>query len=58
MGHSSVTKTIIFSQFTKALDLLEHELSENGYTYLRLDGRMSISQRAEAVRVFGKEPQV
>lgn len=52
------TKAILFSQFTTALDLLENELTENGYHFMRLDGRMTIGQRAEAVRAFGKDPSV
>ena len=38
--------------------MLEHELAENGYSFMRLDGRMNISQRAESVRAFAKDPNV
>lgn len=57
-GTRAPTKAILFSQFTKALDLVEHELTENGYKFMRLDGSMSLNQRAEAVRAFGKDPSV
>ena len=57
-GTKSVTKAILFSQFTAALDMLEHQLTENGYCFMRLDGRMTITQRADAVRAFGKDPSV
>ena len=54
----TATKTIIFSQFTKALDLVEHELTENGYRYMRLDGTMTLTQRTESVRVFSRDASV
>ena len=38
--------------------MLEHELAESGYSFMRLDGRMNISQRAESVRAFAKDLNV
>ncbi|KAF2638353.1 hypothetical protein P280DRAFT_456301 [Massarina eburnea CBS 473.64] len=45
-------KTLIFSQWTTLLDLLEVPLSERGIKYQRYDGSMSISDRSEAVNTF------
>lgn len=51
------TKTIIFSQFLGALSLLEEPLRHDNIGYLRLDGSMSLYERAQAVRDFARMPQ-
>ncbi|KAJ3050148.1 hypothetical protein HK097_008860 [Rhizophlyctis rosea] len=43
-------KTIIFSQFTGMLDMLDVPLTRNGYEYERYDGSMSAIQRDQAVK--------
>ena len=53
-----VTKTIVFSQFRGALGLLEDALRGDNTPYLRLDGSMSIMERADVVRDFGRKPEV
>ena len=45
-------KTIVFSQFTTLLDLLEVPMSERGWTYKRYDGSMSANARNDAVLDF------
>ena len=45
-------KTIIFSQFTSLLDLLEFPIHEEGWRYSRYDGSMSASARNDAVTDF------
>ncbi|EEP78640.1 rad8 protein [Uncinocarpus reesii 1704] len=45
-------KTIIFSQFTTLLDLLEVPIMKEGWKYRRYDGSMSPIQRNEAVLEF------
>ncbi|EER30020.1 hypothetical protein D8B26_007300 [Coccidioides posadasii str. Silveira] len=45
-------KTIIFSQFTTLLDLLEVPIMREGWHYRRYDGSMSPIQRNEAVLEF------
>jgi SNF2 family DNA or RNA helicase len=45
-------KTIIFSQFTSLLDLLEVPLSNEKWSYERYDGSMKANDRADAVSDF------
>ena len=52
------TKTIIFCTFTKALDLMQKRLDEAGARWVRLDGKMRLSQRTEATREFALNPEV
>eukprot|EP00871_Galdieria_phlegrea_P006086 jgi/Galph1/965/GphlegSOOS_G5688.1 len=62
MGHgtyeelNTVGKTVIFSQWTSFLDILEVALSDNGLKYYRLDGRLTRSERAKILSDFKKEP--
>ncbi|OIW33112.1 hypothetical protein CONLIGDRAFT_162875 [Coniochaeta ligniaria NRRL 30616] len=52
-------KTIIFSQWTALLDLLEIPMKyELGIKYCRYDGGMSRPQRDEAIRQFVENPRV
>ena len=55
-GHSA----LIFSQFTKALDLLQKHLQEAGIAFQRLDGSTPQQKRKELVEAFqsGKGPPV
>ncbi|KAL9005446.1 MAG: hypothetical protein Q9188_001771 [Gyalolechia gomerana] len=45
-------KTIVFSQFTSLLDLLEIPLYDRGWKYTRYDGSMSATARNDAVLEF------
>ncbi|KAL9132225.1 MAG: hypothetical protein Q9217_000029 [Psora testacea] len=45
-------KTIIFSQFTSLLDLVEVPINAEGWSYRRYDGSMNANQRNEAVLDF------
>ena len=49
-------KTVIFSQFTSFLDLLEEPLKEHGFKFLRLDGKTPAAQRYEMIGTFQKDP--
>ncbi|MGH9333162.1 MAG: DEAD/DEAH box helicase, partial [Vicinamibacteria bacterium] len=49
-------KSLVFSQWTSLLDLLEPELKERGYRFVRLDG--STRNRAEVVERFQRDPEV
>ncbi|KAI7874992.1 hypothetical protein K492DRAFT_137057 [Lichtheimia hyalospora FSU 10163] len=49
-------KTIIFSQFTSMLDLLERPLRENEFKFVRFDGTMSVANRDKALGVFFEDP--
>ncbi|OCK84832.1 hypothetical protein K432DRAFT_288065 [Lepidopterella palustris CBS 459.81] len=50
--NDSTEKTIIFSQFTSLLDLLEVPLNDQNYKYQRYDGSMRANDRADAVNNF------
>lgn len=52
------TRTIVFSTFTSALDLLEQRLRATDIDWVRLDGSMAIQARTDAVRNFARNPQV
>jgi SNF2 family DNA or RNA helicase len=45
-------KTIIFSQFTSLLDLLEVPLARRGWNHVRFDGSMTLKERNAAVTAF------
>lgn len=49
-------KTIIFSQFTSLLDLLEIPIYDRGWKYKRYDGSMSATARNDAVLEFQDKP--
>ncbi|KAJ5905081.1 uncharacterized protein N7473_001997 [Penicillium subrubescens] len=51
-------KTIIFSQFTSLLDLLEVPINRKGWNYVRFDGSMNITERNESVARFTDDPEV
>ncbi|KAI9719292.1 MAG: hypothetical protein M1812_003622 [Candelaria pacifica] len=51
-------KTIIFSQFTSLLDLLEVPIDEQGWGYKRYDGSMSAVQRNQSVVEFTDRPEI
>ncbi|KAJ1088340.1 hypothetical protein NDU88_001497 [Pleurodeles waltl] len=51
------TKSVIVSQFTSFLSLIETPLRESGFLFTRLDGSMTQKKRVEAIRSFqSKEP--
>ncbi|KAF2789501.1 hypothetical protein K505DRAFT_284337 [Melanomma pulvis-pyrius CBS 109.77] len=49
-------KTIIFSQWTSFLDLLQPHLAANNITYTRIDGSMSATQRDTALEALDYDP--
>ncbi|RPA97556.1 hypothetical protein L873DRAFT_1771102 [Choiromyces venosus 120613-1] len=51
-------KTIVFSQFTSLLDLIEIPIHQKGWTYRRYDGGMTSSARNEALMEFTDDPNV
>ncbi|KAI9889038.1 MAG: DNA helicase rad5 [Vezdaea aestivalis] len=48
-------KSVVFSQFTSFLDLIEPALKMDGIRFLRFDGTMAQKQRAEVLRRFADE---
>lgn len=51
-------KAIVFSQWTRMLDLLEACLKDSSINYRRLDGTMSVIARDKAVKDFNTQPEV
>ncbi|XVF25859.1 hypothetical protein REPUB_Repub13aG0250200 [Reevesia pubescens] len=51
-------KAIVFSQWTRMLDLLEACLKSSSIQYRRLDGTMSVAARDKAVKDFNTLPEV
>ncbi|KAG5847356.1 hypothetical protein ANANG_G00125170 [Anguilla anguilla] len=50
-------KSLVVSQFTKFLSLLEVPLREQGFSFTRLDGSMSQRSRAKAIQAFQDSAQ-
>lgn len=50
------TKTVIFSQWTSFLDILEPHLKQHNLEYTRLDGRMSPVKRDLAIEALSSDP--
>ncbi|KAJ5679845.1 hypothetical protein N7462_008089 [Penicillium macrosclerotiorum] len=51
-------KTIIFSQFTSLLDLLEVPIDRRGWKYVRFDGSMGVAERNASVAGFTDDPEI
>lgn len=51
-------KTIVFSQFTMFLDMLEIILDNAGVNFVRLDGSMSSAERTSAIDAFSKSETI
>ena len=50
------TKTVVFSQSTSFLDIIQSKLDDDGYNYCRLDGKMNAARRDEALTALEKDP--
>ncbi|KAK4636028.1 Helicase-like transcription factor [Fulvia fulva] len=48
-------KTVIFSQWTRFLDIVQSRLDNEGYKYCRLDGTMSASKRDGALQALEQD---
>lgn len=51
-------RSVVFSEWTSYLDLLEYALIENNIQYARLDGTMSVKKRAAVQHAFKTDPNV
>lgn len=45
-------KTLVFSQFTTYLDLIQNKIQEQGWKFARIDGSQTIKKRGEMVEYF------
>lgn len=50
------TKTVVFSQWTSFLDVVQQYIGEAGYKFCRLDGRMKADQRDVAMDALTHDP--
>ncbi|XP_058088986.1 DNA repair protein RAD5A isoform X2 [Magnolia sinica] len=55
---STGSKSIIFSQWTAFLDLLQIPLSRNNVTFVRLDGTLNLLQREKVIKQFTEENEI
>ncbi|KAH9707388.1 Helicase-like transcription factor CHR28 [Citrus sinensis] len=51
-------KSIVFSQWTRMLDLVENSLNQHCIQYRRLDGTMSLAARDRAVKDFNADREI
>lgn len=51
-------KSVVFSGWTSHLDLIQIALEENDIRFVRLDGKMSRTQRATSLQVFRDDPTI
>eukprot|EP01117_Protostelium_nocturnum_P017743 TRINITY_DN7279_c0_g1_i1.p1 TRINITY_DN7279_c0_g1~~TRINITY_DN7279_c0_g1_i1.p1 ORF type:complete len:797 (+),score=283.97 TRINITY_DN7279_c0_g1_i1:307-2391(+) len=51
-------KSIVFSQFTSCLDLIEVALEKEGIPCTRLDGTMTHAQRSQAIETFKQDKKI
>lgn len=51
-------KSVVFSGWTSHLDLIQIALEDHGIRFVRLDGKMSRTQRATSLQVFRDDPAV
>ncbi|KAJ5657727.1 uncharacterized protein N7484_001376 [Penicillium longicatenatum] len=55
-GQGPGTKTVVFSQWTSFLDLVEPHLIQRGINFVRVDGKMSAIRRDNSINCFSTEP--
>lgn len=51
------TKTVIFSQWTSFLNIIQAQLETNGYKYARIDGTMRANQRDASLTALEMDPE-
>lgn len=52
---SSGSKSIVFSQWTAFLDLLQIPLTRNNFSFVRLDGTLNLQQREKVIKQFSED---
>ena len=51
-------RSVVFTEWTSYLDLLEYALEKAGHTFVRLDGSMNVKQRAQVLIDFKTDPAI
>ena len=51
------TKTVVFSQWTSFLDVVQAQLDLHGLRFTRLDGKMPASRRDGAIKALDEDPE-
>lgn len=54
----SPLKCIVFSEFTSHLDLIERALRDKGYSFVRIDGTMSLNNRKKSLDALATDDNV
>lgn len=54
--NKNTTKTVVFSQWTSFLDILQTQLIKHGLRFARLDGRMNALKRDTAIEALSTDP--
>ena len=55
-GQAPGTKTVVFSQWTSFLDVIEPQLERHGIKFTRIDGKMSSTKRDVALNTLTNDP--
>jgi SWI/SNF-related matrix-associated actin-dependent regulator of chromatin subfamily A3 len=55
-GQAEGTKTVVFSQWTSFLDILEPHIKRHGIHFVRIDGKLNSKKRDQAITEFSNEP--
>lgn len=56
-GQTPGTKTVVFSQWTSFLDLIEPQLEQRGVKFARVDGKMQSVKRDNSINSFSNDPE-
>lgn len=56
-GQAPGTKTVVFSQWTSFLGLIEPQLARRGINFARVDGTMTSVKRDNSINAFSNDPQ-
>lgn len=56
-GQAPGTKTVVFSQWTSFLNLIEPQLERHGIKYARVDGKMNSIKRDNSIHAFSNDPE-
>ncbi|KAI4107972.1 MAG: hypothetical protein L6R37_001254 [Teloschistes peruensis] len=51
------SKVVVFSQWTSFLNIVQRQLDERGWKYVRIDGTMRVDARDKAMAMLGEDPE-